>query len=212
MAALATLEVEECGLTTRTIQQISSSLHPDCSLVKLCIGESLLTFFSIWVEVTMYLSYNQRYDCSFLKRLESNSSDHRTRFTLSTKNENHLNVTVLKGIQHELACTVIGNEILYRVRQFFPWRMEWSCSLRLDAGRNNPIGGSALTTLFQKLSTLIRYMLVLFLSAPSYIVAPAQENNSHSQIVHENSIAPNKISKDRVNWNIDFRVQEGPVT
>lgn len=48
-AALATLEVEECGLTTRTIQQISSSLHPDCSLVKLCIGESLLTFFSIWL-------------------------------------------------------------------------------------------------------------------------------------------------------------------
>jgi hypothetical protein len=51
--------------------------------------------------------------------------------------------------------------------------------------------------LFQKLSTLIRYMLVLSLSAPSYHAAPAQENNSHNQIVHENSIAPNKISKDR---------------
>jgi hypothetical protein len=42
MAALATLEIEGCGLTTRTIQQISSSLHPESSLVKLCIGELVL--------------------------------------------------------------------------------------------------------------------------------------------------------------------------
>lgn len=39
MTALATLEIEGCGLTTRTFQQISSSLHPDSSLVKLCVGE-----------------------------------------------------------------------------------------------------------------------------------------------------------------------------
>lgn len=42
MAALATLEIEKCGLTTRTIQQISSSLQPESSLVKLCIGEPVL--------------------------------------------------------------------------------------------------------------------------------------------------------------------------
>ncbi|KAG0561292.1 hypothetical protein KC19_9G052400 [Ceratodon purpureus] len=38
--ALATLEIEGCGLTTRTIQQISSSLQPESSLVKLCIGHN----------------------------------------------------------------------------------------------------------------------------------------------------------------------------
>lgn len=38
--ALATLEIERCGLTTRTIQQISSSLQPESSLVKLCIGHN----------------------------------------------------------------------------------------------------------------------------------------------------------------------------
>lgn len=44
MAALATLEIEGCGLTTRSIQQISSSLQPESSLVKLCIGELVLAF------------------------------------------------------------------------------------------------------------------------------------------------------------------------
>lgn len=88
MAALATLEVEECGLTTRTIQQISSSLHPDCSLVKLCIGESLLTFINLASNNDVLL-IQSRYDRSFLKRLKSNSSDHHARFTRPMKNENH---------------------------------------------------------------------------------------------------------------------------